>query len=73
MSRNSRPGHDLFGHPLPGVRPLTADSDRLSQALRRLSEDAFHQGFGQSACLIELAANYVDMEASRLDQIWRRR
>ncbi|WP_291844352.1 hypothetical protein [Maricaulis sp.] len=73
MRRKIRPGHDLFGHPLPHVAPFGEESDRLSRALRRLSEDAFHHGYGQSACLIELAANYVEMEAARLDQLWRRR
>jgi len=73
MWRKIRPGHDLFGHPLPGVAPLTEDSDRLSRALRRLSEDAHHHGYDQSACLIELAANYIEMESTRLSQLWRRR
>lgn len=73
MRRKLRPGHDLFGHPLPGVLPMTEESDRLSRELRRLSEDAFHHGYGQSACLIELAANYIEMESHRLNQLWRRR
>ncbi|OLF73168.1 hypothetical protein AWH62_09520 [Maricaulis sp. W15] len=73
MRRKIRPGHDLFGHPLPGTLPLSEESDRLSRALRGLSEDAFHHGYGQSACLIELAANYIEMESARLDQLRRRR
>ena len=72
MRRKFRPGHDLFGYPLPGVVPLSEESDRLARSLRRLSEDAFHLGYGQSACLIELAANYIEMEAARLGQLWRR-
>ncbi len=73
MARRIKPGHDLFGHPLPGVQPLDGAADHLARKLRGLSEDAFHHGYGQSACLIELAANYVEMEAVRLDQLWRRR
>ncbi|WP_417486379.1 hypothetical protein [Maricaulis sp.] len=73
MRRKLRPGRDLFGHPLPGARPLTDESDRLSRELRRLSEDAYQNGYGQSACLIELAANYIEMESHRLGQLWRRR
>ena len=73
MARRIKPGHDLFGNLLPGVQPLDGTADHLASKLRRLSEDAFHHGYGQSACLIELAANYVEMEAVRLNQLWRRR
>jgi ribosomal protein L25 (general stress protein Ctc) len=62
MARRRREDRDLFGYHRTSIYPHGEEADRIALDLRRLSEAAHRIRLNQSAFLIEVAANIVQIE-----------